>query len=76
MANSLKIYGQSKGYDISDEYYNDIVWIGLIGTSTYNTLSTVKKTAINQALQDEFAVPLGGGTKGVYPISNPDGTCK
>jgi hypothetical protein len=33
IAASLKLYGQSHGYELDDEVYNDMAWGGLYGDS-------------------------------------------
>lgn len=76
MADALKIYVESKDYTISDEYYNNIIWVGLKAATTYNSLSAIKKAGVDTAQINEYILPSGGGTKGVYPISNTNGTCQ
>jgi hypothetical protein len=43
---ALKEYGASKGYNLTDQFYNDLAWGGLDGTTTFMNLSNSDKTRI------------------------------
>ncbi len=55
IAKSLKEYGESKGYDLLDSYYDDLNWSGEIGfnNDTFAGLPFEKKRAIRNALDNE-----------------------
>lgn len=43
---SLEEYGQSQGYNLSSQFYRDLAWGGLQGTSAFTNLSQNDKTRI------------------------------
>jgi hypothetical protein len=43
---ALKEYGASKGYNLTDQFCNDLAWGGLDGTTTFTNLSNSDKTRI------------------------------
>lgn len=46
IAIAIKEYGQKLGYDLDDQYYEDIAWAGLQNTAAYDSLPNSRKTRI------------------------------
>lgn len=61
IADALQSYGTSKGYSLTRQFYEDMSWAGLQGTSTFKNLPAADQTRI----LDTIAVELTGmDTKG------------
>ncbi|WP_188409679.1 hypothetical protein, partial [Mucilaginibacter phyllosphaerae] len=50
---SLKAYGISQGYKLTDQFYNDLAWGGLQETSTFKKLSQTDKDRIINTIMGE-----------------------
>jgi len=50
---ALKEYGVSKGYNLPDQFYQDMAWGGLQGTAIYNRLSQRQKDRIASTISAE-----------------------
>jgi hypothetical protein len=51
---ALKSFGQSKGYELNDQYYENLAWAGLQYTSNYSSeLSASRRQTIEQMLEAE-----------------------
>lgn len=46
ITDALEQYGETKGYSHSRQFYEDMAWIGLQGTSTFNSLSSADRARI------------------------------
>ncbi|WP_221887757.1 hypothetical protein [Chitinophaga polysaccharea] len=53
IANALEEYGRNKGYNLSRQFYDDMAWGGLTGTSAFKALSTSEQDRINNILVTE-----------------------
>lgn len=54
IAISLQEYAVNKGYNITDpNYFNDMAWGGLSGTTAFNQMSLAEKNRINNLLSSE-----------------------
>ena len=71
IAISIKEYGNLKGYNLSQQYCNDMAWAGLLGTNAYNNLSQTDKDRIESTLAAEqynnSNNTLGYSPKGIKP---------
>lgn len=50
----LKEYGEAKGYNLSDDFYNRLAWGGLEGTTSFDSLSDREKTNIKNIKRIEL----------------------
>ena len=51
--NTLALYGNSKGYDLNDQFYEDMAWGGLAGTDAFLQLDSADQNRINNTLNAE-----------------------
>jgi hypothetical protein len=54
IAASLKEFGISRGYNLSNEFYNDMAWGGLTETEAFEELDQTDKDRIMERLEAEF----------------------
>lgn len=54
IANALEQYGQSKGYNLPSQFYQDMSWAGLEGTQAYKDLPSADKKRIQDTIQTEL----------------------
>lgn len=54
IALSLKDYGDSKGYNLPVQFYEDLSWGGLQNTSTFNSLTNSEKNRILNVIAVEL----------------------
>lgn len=54
IANSLEEYGINKGYNLPRQFYDDMSWAGLQGTTTFQSLSTSDKNRILNVIAVEL----------------------
>lgn len=70
---ALKNYGIKKGYNLSDQFYNDLAWGGLESTSTFKNLSNSDKDRIREIIHiEQVGEDLNGNTK---PQKGKKGGC-
>lgn len=62
IAKSLKEYGESQGYQISDQYYNDLAWGGLEDTFYFTSKSSSEQRRIRNVIQTELTGRDTNGT--------------
>jgi hypothetical protein len=55
IADALAQYGQSKGYNLPSQFYQDMSWAGLEGTQAYKDLPSADKIRIQDTIQTELA---------------------
>lgn len=51
---ALKEYGLSKGYNLPQQFYDDMAWGGLYGTDVYQDLPETDKDRIESTIEAEF----------------------
>lgn len=51
---SLKQYGVSKGYALSDQFYSDMAWAGLFNTNLFKAKSADEQKRIRDTVQAEI----------------------
>lgn len=51
---ALKDYGVSKGYNLPQQFYDDMAWGGLYGTQVYNALPQSQRDRIESTIEAEF----------------------
>lgn len=61
IADALQTYGISKGYSLTRQFYEDMSWAGLQGTSTFTNLPATDQTRILDTIATELT---GMDTKG------------
>ncbi|HNP34024.1 MAG TPA: hypothetical protein PKN96_12090 [Flavobacterium sp.] len=54
ISTALKEYGLSKGYNLPQQFYDDMAWGGLFGTRAYNALPIAQRERIESTLEAEF----------------------
>lgn len=54
LADALQQYGQSKGYNLPSQFYQDMSWAGLEATQAYQNLSSADKRRIQDTIQTEL----------------------
>jgi hypothetical protein len=54
IAASLKEFGLSRGYNLSNEFYNDMAWGGLTETEAFEALGQTEKDRIHERLEAEL----------------------
>lgn len=54
IANALEQYGQSKGYNLPGQFYQDMSWAGLEGTQAYKNLPNVDQRRIQNTILTEL----------------------
>jgi hypothetical protein len=61
IATTLKLYGQSQGYNIPYQYYSDLAWGGLTNTKAFKALSTTDQNRIIDVILTEQSGTNGAG---------------
>lgn len=51
---ALKEYGVSQGYNLPQQFYDDMAWGGLYGTQVYNALPQSQRERIESTIEAEF----------------------
>ena len=54
ISTALKEYGVLKGYNLPQQFYDDMAWGGLTGTSVYNALPQSDQDRISSTISSEF----------------------
>lgn len=54
LADALQQYGQSKGYTLPNQFYQDMSWAGLEGTQAYKNLPSAIRRRIQDTIQTEL----------------------
>lgn len=54
ISTTLKEYGVSKGYNLPQQFYDDMAWGGLYGTNVYNALPQSQRDRIESTIEAEF----------------------
>jgi hypothetical protein len=53
IASNLRAYGKSKGYQLTDQFYNDLSWGGLTETNAFLALSSSERERIKNVIWSE-----------------------
>ena len=69
LAVTLKKYGELKGYDLQDQFYEDLAWGGLTSTKAYSELSY----SVRKRIEDVILIELKGEKLDTYKVK-PKGT--
>lgn len=63
IAKSLKEYGESQGYQLSDQFYNDLAWGGLENTFYFQDKPYSERQRIHNVIQVELTGRDSNGTR-------------
>ena len=53
IADALKSYGELKNYNLSDQFYSDLAWGGLLRTEVFKDLPLAQRKRIENVIQIE-----------------------
>lgn len=71
IANALEQYGQSKGYNLPSQFYQDMSWAGLEGTQAYKDLPSADKKRIQDTIQTELTGNDSNGNNATQSGKSP-----
>lgn len=71
LADGLQQYGQSKGYNLPNQFYQDMAWAGLEDTNAYKALSSADKRRIQDTIQTELTGKDSNGNNATQSGKNP-----